>query len=82
MRKKLNRFEIRILEQLRQAQHENPTATVVFQSSNKTQKDALVFLYQRGFVSPRGGKEVILTRQGAQFIQKWLVARKKETANA
>lgn len=81
MRKKLTRFEIRILEQLANTRRENPTATVVFQSSNKTQKDALVFLFQRGFVTPRGGKEVILTRQGAQFISKWQLAR-KAAANA
>ena len=82
MRKKLNKFEVRILELLREGQIENPTSTVVFTPTSTKQRGATRLLAQRKLVSPIGTLnktkvEVTLTRTGLYHLQR-LRAKAKE----
>ena len=88
MRKKLNRLEIRILQQMMQIRRENPGATVAFRAKGLGQYDACVFLQQRGLLrmSPpiKEGRsktyEYYLTPSGIKYLNKFRTER--QAANA
>lgn len=78
MRKKPNALENRILQQLLDARHGNPTATVVYRPVGPKQEMACSFLSRRGFLRMSGpagqGRrktyEYSLTPQGVRHLNR------------
>lgn len=73
MSRHLNRFEVRILELLREGQVENPTSTIVFKPLSTKQRTACRLLRERKMVNPIGtlnktNAEVKLAAKGMHYL--------------